>query len=158
MAGADLRLSLLIRMSFRNRYVHRLTTVQGLHLHSGASACAFIRIDAAHCLRCRHGSIKGELDFTRTSNEQLDKDDPAHAGTDHASLSPPTRLSAHKADHTLACIFPVVRLATNCSLLRVIRGLAANSYRFSTYARSGIVIRVSPTRIRTWTLLGISSE
>lgn len=56
MAGADLRLSLLIRMSFRNRYVHRLTTVQGLHLHSGASAYAFI------CIR-KH------LGWSRTSNE-----------------------------------------------------------------------------------------
>ncbi len=46
-AGADLRLSLLICMSLQNRYVHRLTTVQGSHLHSSASACAFTTTERA---------------------------------------------------------------------------------------------------------------
>lgn len=40
-AGVDLRLNLLIQFSDWNPFVRRLTTVQELHLHWGASTCSF---------------------------------------------------------------------------------------------------------------------
>lgn len=120
MSGADLR------------FIYRITP---------RPACALICIDAAHCLRCRHGSTRGELGFTRTSNEQLDKDDFRVMRALFRGDEPPTVYSniSGALIHAWTMIWPTGGLwPLPCDAFRAVTGVAGGAGNSCRLPSSGV--------------------